>query len=182
MSGEQALVLEKSSVINGLLCPLWTDDSQTEQRSTIRDAHYALSKLTLGYLVHSDITVQPKLSPEQLAKSAVWRKCSLALLVDAESPLLPQDVVQHVISDCSVCASIAVCIEHGHRFGSRVRFIIYRHSSVISTIIQLGQSALYPQDAEGVPIVAQDGRYSLRILFNGGYRRVRMQHIPHFIC
>ncbi|KAJ3553680.1 hypothetical protein NM688_g3481 [Phlebia brevispora] len=131
---EQLLVLQKSSTINGTFYPLWSEATSTAS------AHSAK---------------QPALSPEQVGKSAVWRRCSHRPIADPEHPLAPQDVVQHVISDCSVCASVALCIEHSNRFNSR-----------------LGLSVLYPQDGDGVPIASADGRYYLRLFFNGANRRI----------
>ena len=34
-------------------------------------------------------------------------------------------------------------------------------------------SSLFPQDSDGVPSTSSTGKYHLRILYNGAYRRVR---------
>lgn len=75
---------------------------------------------------------QPSLSPEQGMVSPVWRRpqtrtstyassSGVAALFDKEDGgLLPEHILQHVVTDCSVCASISVSLEHGRRFGSNV--------------------------------------------------------------
>lgn len=71
---------------------------------------------------------QPKLSPEQAKVSPVWRrpssKSSVGLTAGrSRRQILPQEILQHIVTDCSVCASISVCLEHGLRFGSAVSLI-----------------------------------------------------------
>ncbi|KAG1739095.1 uncharacterized protein EDB91DRAFT_1237555 [Suillus paluster] len=61
--------------------------------------------------------------------------------------LLPSDIIQTIVNDCSVCASIAVCIQHHLRFKSNLLL-----------------SSLYPS--------IHDGRYDLKVLVNGDFRRV----------
>ncbi|KAG1725441.1 hypothetical protein EDB19DRAFT_1897772 [Suillus lakei] len=63
----------------------------------------------------------------------------------ASLALLPSDIIQNIVNDCSVCASIAVCIQHHLRF----------KSNLLSTLSSSG-----------------DGRYELKVLINGDFRRV----------
>ena len=70
---------------------------------------------------------QPPLSAEQRLHGAIWSKPVFPEQSNADD-LLPEDIVQHIVSDCSVCASIAVCIDHHRRFQSQVSFA--RSSSV----------------------------------------------------
>lgn len=66
---------------------------------------------------------QPVLSPEQQSHRAVWRRQD-PLKVQKESSsslsLLPSEIIQHIVSDCSVCGGISVCVDHHRRFGSKV--------------------------------------------------------------
>ncbi|KAG6871578.1 hypothetical protein C0995_002896 [Termitomyces sp. Mi166 len=62
----------------------------------------------------------PKLSPEQVKVSPLWRRVPSIRTIDARREILPQEILQHVVTDCSVCASISVCLEHSRRFGSNV--------------------------------------------------------------
>jgi hypothetical protein len=77
---------------------------------------------------HRDPDGQPKLSPEQIKVAPVWRRPQEleddVVSLSSDRPrrgLLPQDILQHIVTDCSVCASISVCLEHARRFGSNVR-------------------------------------------------------------
>ncbi|PSR72714.1 hypothetical protein PHLCEN_2v11409 [Hermanssonia centrifuga] len=135
--GEQLRILQDSSVVNGIVYPLWTPG---------------------GFASPASIDIsQPPFSPVQVQNAAVWQKYSHERYIEkeTEAPLLSHDIVQHVVSDCSVCASVAVCIEHNHRFNSK-----------------LVMSALHPQDAEGNPVSSENGRHYVRVLFNGAFRRV----------
>jgi hypothetical protein len=118
---------------------------------------------------------QPMLSLEQCKVSSAWRR-SLQVVPQASMsiPLLPDDIIQHIVTDCSVCASLSVCLEHHRRFKSQVGLIFppYLPCFIYLVIDQLGLSSTYPQDAEGIPRLSAGGRYDLRLLFNGAYRRV----------
>ena len=71
---------------------------------------------------------QPELAQAQLAQSAAWKHpaelCSSC--THSSHDVEPQDIAQRIISDCSVCASIVVCLVHHKRFSSKVR--LWRHS------------------------------------------------------
>ncbi|KAI0326343.1 cysteine proteinase [Cubamyces sp. BRFM 1775] len=128
-------VLQKSSLVNQGFFPLWDSSDRPSPPSE-----------------------QPPLSAEQQKYGATWRRpeddeCSVHS--DPFSQLAPHDVAQHIVSDCSVCGAVAVCIDHHRRFGSKL---------VIDS--------LYPQDARGVPCKSNTGQYEFRILYNGGHRRV----------
>jgi calpain-7 len=70
------------------------------------------------------ITSQPSLSPAQIARSATWRVPSPALRMEGtETVIEPQDIVQHVVSDCSVCAAVSVCVARERRFQSKVSLL-----------------------------------------------------------
>lgn len=67
---------------------------------------------------------QPALSPVQERHSSSWRRLSEAgwVLSASSDPLQAEDILQSIVSDCSVCASIAVCIDHDRRWGTQVQF------------------------------------------------------------
>ncbi|TFK50844.1 cysteine proteinase [Heliocybe sulcata] len=131
---QQYYILDKSCVINGKRFDPWNKPSP-------------------GALDHE----QPRFSSEQVECLAEWRRprdvspeCRLA-----STALTPLDIIQHLVADCSVCSSLAACIEHSRRFGTK-----------------LGLSSLYPQDPSGTPRAAVDGQYTVQVLFNGTHRRV----------
>jgi hypothetical protein len=88
-----------------------------------------LNFLRLLLIVHalllssSDPDGQPPLSAEQRRVSAVWlRPVQAGYTSDIGTRIIhPQEILQHIVTDCSVCASISVCLEHARRFGSDVR-------------------------------------------------------------
>jgi len=68
---------------------------------------------------------QPGLAQAQLAQSATW-KFPAEISPDwthSSNDVLPQDIAQRIVSDCSVCASIVVCLAHHKRFSSKARFL-----------------------------------------------------------
>jgi len=70
---------------------------------------------------------QPNLSVEQEKVSPIWRRPvfvnpSFGRHRSPPRRIFPWEILQHVVTDCSLCASISVCLEHGRRFGSLVRW------------------------------------------------------------
>ncbi|KAJ7108465.1 hypothetical protein C8R43DRAFT_905383, partial [Mycena crocata] len=132
---EQFYAVKRGGVVNGRSFPLWEEP-------------YA-SPDTLYY---EDPDGELGLSPDQEKVFPQWRRPLVEEPV-VEDPLRlrPEDILQHIITDCSVCASISVCLEHSQRFGSEVG------SSLPSPIIKSDRSK---------------GRYDLRVLFNGAWRRI----------
>ncbi|KAI9062454.1 cysteine proteinase [Trametes sanguinea] len=132
---EQLYVLQKSSLVNEGFFPLWDSPEQPSLSSQ-----------------------QPALSEEQQEYGAVWRRPhadQYCVHSGTSSTLSPQDIVQCIVSDCSVCAAVAVCVDHHRRFGSKMMI-----------------ESLYPQDDTGRPCRSESREYQLRILYNGGRRRV----------
>lgn len=74
----------------------------------------------------SDPSGQPAISLSKTTNpiAVTWKRPPLELVVSRELSLTltPADIDQSIISDCSVCASVAVCIQHNQRFNSRVCF------------------------------------------------------------
>ncbi|KAI0369024.1 cysteine proteinase [Pilatotrama ljubarskyi] len=140
---DQLYVLQKSSFVNQGYMPLW---DSTERPTPASE--------------------QPPLSDEQRERGATWRKPEptqyRAFDDDPTGTLLPQDIVQHVVTDCSVCGAIAVCIDHHRRFGSKM-------------IV----NSLYPQEDSSGSASTEPSEYHFKILYNGGYRRVGIDdHLP----
>jgi calpain-7 len=133
------------------------------------------------YTCYRDPDGQPELSQEQRKFAAVWLSpASVLPNASMTSPNhLPQDVIQGIITDCSVCASISVCIDHHRRFSSRVSSFSKHYPVILSDVAhQLALSSLFPQDQSGMPCIAKNGQYSLRFLVNGAYRRVSITSKP----
>ena len=69
---------------------------------------------------------QPPLSAEQIEHGASWRRPD-RIREGGQSPsspaLGPEDIVQHIVSDCSVCGAMVVAIDHHRRFKSKVHHV-----------------------------------------------------------
>ncbi|KAJ3986206.1 hypothetical protein F5890DRAFT_1572426 [Lentinula detonsa] len=97
--------------------------------------------------------IQPRLSSLQSKYEAIWRN-EVENLLTEDRPIFPQDISQNIVTDCSVCASISSCIEHDQRFKSNLAKSVLHASTTIES---------------------QSGNiYDLRLLLNGGWRRVRI--------
>ncbi|OSX61790.1 hypothetical protein POSPLADRAFT_1144115 [Postia placenta MAD-698-R-SB12] len=128
----QRSVLRRSSFVNNVRIPLWDEDP-----------------------VSLDENRLPAFSPEQEYSGAMWRRIEGAQIHAPALHLLPEDILQHIVTDCSTCASIAVCVSHHLRCQS-----------------QIVLSNLKPNAPYGAPYDSQDGLYRLRIFLNGAWRRV----------
>ncbi|KAJ7736872.1 hypothetical protein B0H16DRAFT_1572895 [Mycena metata] len=146
---EQSYALKKGATINGRSFPLWDEKSPSNPSP---DSLY------------EDPDGEVDLSPEQRKAFAQWRRPqSVPAVSDGDGVRLrPQDILQHIITDCSVCASISVCLEHSQRFNSQFGSLSLRND--------LDQRADLAS-----PILKSDrgqGRYDLRLWFNGAWRRI----------
>ncbi|THH18691.1 hypothetical protein EW146_g2354 [Bondarzewia mesenterica] len=155
---EQFLVLKKGSFVNGLQVPLWTAPPSVSDES---------------------ITFTPdgriELSSEQKEVSVVWRKPSEILqdAIDIFSDLGPRDIMQRVVADCSLCASIAVCLNHYQRHRSKVTaFMTVSPLYSIQAVVQAALPSLSPCGSNDLSCRSKTRRYKLRVLFNGAYRRI----------
>ncbi|KAG9087468.1 cysteine protease [Ceratobasidium sp. UAMH 11750] len=120
---EQGHILKQSSRVNGITLPIWP---------TNPDLSDALSGFSVA-TPFVDRDGAPQLSTAHDAASAVWKRPSHELpLVDLDNP---DEIVQDVVSDCSVIAALGVCEEHRQRFGSC-----------------LALKAIHPQDGNGIPL------------------------------
>ena len=75
---------------------------------------------------HRDPDGLLELSPEQELAGVVWRRPS-EVLADAKifaSDLRPEDISQRVVADCSLCASIVVCLLHSRSHISQVLLLL----------------------------------------------------------
>ncbi|KAF8526006.1 hypothetical protein BU17DRAFT_41274 [Hysterangium stoloniferum] len=138
---EQGYILDRSSLVNGHRFPPWQLDADIRAEG--------------GTDLYRDPDGQPSLAPSD---SVRWCRPAAALpspLSIVDTTLLPADLVQNVVTDCSVVAAISVCLGHQRRFGS-----------------MLGLSSLYPQHVTGLPLLASNGKYAVRVFLNGTWRKV----------
>ncbi|KAJ6593314.1 hypothetical protein B0H19DRAFT_1215467 [Mycena capillaripes] len=145
---EQSYAVKKGGIVNGRSFPLWEEKSPNASSDVLFE----------------DPDGEMGLSPEQQKVFPQWRRPAASESDGgiADSRLRPQDILQHIITDCSVCASISVCLEHSRRFGSEFgRFSL-------SATPEAGANLVLPISKSE----RAQGRYDLRLLFNGAWRRV----------
>ncbi|KAL1730986.1 hypothetical protein EV714DRAFT_283704 [Schizophyllum commune] len=125
---QQYYVLKKGSVVNGRAFAPWDESApQTQQGRPFEDPDG-----------------QPTLSEAQRAHDPVWLRASYSK-TPLGRRLTPEDIHQHVVTDCSLCASVSVCLERDRRIGGNL---------------------------SGDAIDDFNGRFDLRLLFNGCWRRI----------
>ncbi|KAL1675511.1 hypothetical protein EV122DRAFT_218347, partial [Schizophyllum commune] len=142
---QQYYVLKKGSVVNGRTFVPWDETpSQSSQGRPFEDPDG-----------------QPTLSEAQRAHDPVWLRASYSK-TPLGRRLTPEDIHQHVVTDCSLCASVSVCLERDRRIGGNL---------------------------SGEAIDGFNGRFDLKLLFNGCWRRVMIddklpRHAPtnRLIC
>lgn len=123
---EQLYILKQSSRVNDITLPIWSSNSSpscgASAQSGLPVFMYANSLIVFtNYCLtyFSDKDGAPQLSPAHNAALAEWKHPPSELpLVDLDTP---DEIVQDVVSDCSVIAALGVCEEHRHRFKSCVR-------------------------------------------------------------
>ncbi|KAH7334763.1 hypothetical protein B0J17DRAFT_671415 [Rhizoctonia solani] len=139
---EQLYILKRSSCVNDITLPVWPVKLDQSPRQSNQSG-----------AVFIDTDGAPQLSPAHSAASAEWKRPSTELpMVDLE---VPDEIVQDVVSDCSVIAALGVCAEHRQRFGSC-----------------LALCSIYPQNDQNIPFRNSEGKYYVRIMFNGTWRMV----------
>ncbi|KAJ7603725.1 hypothetical protein B0H17DRAFT_1222383 [Mycena rosella] len=109
---EQSYAVKKGGIINHCLFPLWDERPSNDL----------------------DPDGEMGLSPEQRKVAPQWRRSLSGPESERDGEfedslrLRPQDILQHIITDCSVCASISVCLEYGQRFGAEFGYVSLRES------------------------------------------------------
>jgi calpain-7 len=154
-TSEQILVL-RASILNGTKYPPWTKEPTPEE--------FALKG---GEQLYSD-GAELSLSDFQREVFDGWKRPFEALPPPAwlsrddtnPGPSMEHskriDVVQDAATDCSVVASLCAGVARAER----------SHAKIL-------RSVLFPYDSEGGrPLLSQNGKYVVRLNFNGCYRRV----------
>jgi len=158
-SEEQEAVLRRSQKINGLNFYPWPSSDSGATAGPSQQPQLA--------------SVQPSLSPVQKQAFLEWRsitEASPGLPVYDPHALEPTDIVQDVVTDCSLIAAFSVLINHAKRFQSK-----------------LHTECLYPKGPGGFPVASEDGIYRVKLFLNGIEREIcelprtfLSSYIPHF--
>ncbi|KAF1966793.1 cysteine proteinase [Bimuria novae-zelandiae CBS 107.79] len=148
---KEEIILLKASLVNGVKCPPWDKIPPAEE--------FALSG--------SEVYTQPRelsLSPQQQQYFKAWVRAQDAIPRQPsgtdDKPVMssprPIDLVQDAATDCSVVASLCAGIARTER----------GYDKILST-------KLYPFDRNlGKPVLSSNGKYIIRLNFNGCWRRV----------
>ena len=114
-------------MVNRVDARLWTASTSSSNTAEEVPFKYVCSDLPFTTLNRwfrfSDPDGLLELSPEQKEAGVLWRRPRDIFATDAKifSPeLRPEDIVQRIVADCSLCASIIVCLLHSRTHGSEV--------------------------------------------------------------
>ncbi|PLW22911.1 hypothetical protein PCASD_12020 [Puccinia coronata f. sp. avenae] len=143
-SEAQDAVLRRSQTINGLKFQPWSTSDPTSSKGSSYHSQLAL--------------IQPALSPVQKQAFLKWssiKEVNPGLKVYDPDALDPTDIVQDVVTDCSLIAAFSVLINHAKRFQSK-----------------LHTACLYPKGPDGFPEESSDGIYRVKLFLNGVDREI----------
>ncbi|KAJ3175341.1 calpain 7 [Geranomyces variabilis] len=140
-SPAEVQVLRKSSYINGKMYLPWSDDDGKEQARTGR--------------LYVDSDGPLALSPHQKLRFAEWRRAGDIWGTVMVHPSKTARIVQDVVTDCSVVASLSVGIVYERQFSKK-----------------LLTSMIFPQTNDAVPLYNSEGKYIVKLILNGVARRV----------
>ncbi|KAI9620012.1 hypothetical protein H4Q26_013994 [Puccinia striiformis f. sp. tritici PST-130] len=139
---EQDIVLQRSQKINGITFPPWSPSTSTPAKGASYEAQTA--------------AIQPALSPVQKETFLEWRsinKTDTIVQLYNHDALDPTDIVQDVVTDCSLIAAFSVLINHAKNFQSKLHV-----------------GCVYPKGSDGFPQVPEDGIYRVKLFLNGTER------------
>ncbi|KAJ3169832.1 calpain 7 [Geranomyces variabilis] len=140
-SPAEVQVLRKSSYINGKVFLPWSEDDGKEQPRTGR--------------LYVDSDGPLVLSPHQKLRFAEWRRAGEIWGTVMVHPQKTARIVQDVVTDCSVVASLSVGIVYERQFNKK-----------------LVTSMIFPQTSDAVPLYNPEGKYIVKLILNGVARRV----------
>ncbi|KIK22314.1 hypothetical protein PISMIDRAFT_102567, partial [Pisolithus microcarpus 441] len=152
---QQHYILRRSSVINGIRYPMWTDAVPAAGPNVLyidpdgqpSVPQYAMSSTYSSPCWNRPVNVAP-MHPPLLSPTF----STPPVISNPNLDLTPADIEQHLINDCSVCAMISVCVQHAR--------ITHAHPTLFCQLL----SSVYPGQ--------QPGRYDIKVLINGTHRRV----------
>lgn len=119
---QQHYILRRSSVINGVRYPMWTDAVPAAGPNVLyidpdgqpSVPQYAMSSTYSSPCWNRPVNVAP-MHPPLLSPTF----STPPVISNPNLDLTPADIEQHLINDCSVCAMISVCVQHARMFNSK---------------------------------------------------------------
>ena len=130
-------LLNHSSKVNGNYYHLWSYDSSFKD------------------LKPYDL---PSLSLSQLNSSAEYNRLnSFDIYTSNNGNNMDYEIIQDVITDCSIVASLSVCNHYNLKYDSN-----------------LAINSIHPQNDQKLPIKSSDGIYNIKLYFNGSPRLVKV--------
>ncbi|KAI5986901.1 hypothetical protein EDD15DRAFT_1523894 [Pisolithus albus] len=146
---QQHYILRRSSVIHGIRYPMWTDAVPAASPNVPYidpDGQPAVPQYAMSSTYGSPYWNRPANVASKHPPLLSPTFSTPSVVSKPNLDLAPADIQQHLINDCSVCAMISVCVQHARMFNSKLL------------------SSIYPGQ--------QAGRYDIKVLINGTFRRI----------
>ncbi|KAI9016376.1 hypothetical protein CLU79DRAFT_763565 [Phycomyces nitens] len=143
LSSAEIEVLKYTSNVNGKIFLPWIDSSDLKEKFSF-DTKFLDPDGTL------------RLSDKQLAIFGGWKRPKQFMSQPQMIRLISStNIIQDIVTDCSFVASLCVAAAYEQRFNK-----------------QLITSCIYPQDSKGRPCYNPNGKYVIKLVFNGISRKV----------
>ncbi|OAD66727.1 calpain-like protease PalB/Rim13 [Phycomyces blakesleeanus NRRL 1555(-)] len=143
LSSAEIEVLKYTSNVNGKVFLPWVDSSDLKEK-------FSFEKKFL------DPDGSLRLSDKQLANFGGWKRPSQFMHQPQMIRLISStNIIQDIVTDCSFVASLCVAAAYEQKFNK-----------------QLITSCIYPQDSKGRPCYNPNGKYVIKLVFNGISRKV----------
>lgn len=146
LTGAEKEILKRSSRIEGRLFLPWTESDARVERTVGQDMFVDPD----GFLSLAD--KQQKVFAEWTRTPSQCKRDQKFLCTD----LSAGNIKQTLVGDCSFVSALAVCCHWENRFPGR----------------KLVTHQIYPQDAQCRPVMNQFGKYVVKLLVNGMWRKV----------
>ncbi|KAF2752080.1 cysteine proteinase [Sporormia fimetaria CBS 119925] len=170
-SRREEIILLKAGKLNGCKFPIWTGNPPTSEFILNRESKKFRDTTDLSLSTYQKqhlrnwFSVEDALPPPSLCQRRDPRS---GPVMYSNKPI---DLVQDAASDCSVVASLCAAVsrfEHQNHEGNLLESVTPTDSQREHLLL----SNIWPRNAETQPMLSTNGKYVLRLNFNGCWRKV----------
>ncbi|KAF7730256.1 calpain 7 [Apophysomyces ossiformis] len=156
LSAAEIEVLKTTSNVNNKVFLPWIDESDLKENFSSHNNFVYNYSLTEHFEIVSDPDGSLRLSDKQLAKLGGWKRPGEFM---RHPRLISTSIIQDIVTDCSFVASLCVAAAYERKFKK-----------------QLITSCIYPQDRQGQPCYNPNGKYVIKLVYNGIARKIGTVH------